>query len=284
MSKIGIVIVNYNDFRKTWDYIDSIKDYKALSEIVVVDNASTDSSFKELKKMGKNNITVLKSDGNKGYSYGNNIGIKYLGDKVDYILISNPDIVVEERVIKKLREDLDNNPEIALVAPTVEQNGEILKGWRLPKVKDEVKLNLMKYYGCFEKTLRYDQKRYNEELTRVDAVLGCFYMIRRDVLNLVGNLDDSVFLFYEENILATKLRRIGRKSYIDNKTKIIHKGSITIDKHFTEIEKYKMLKDSQKYFVKYYLHANAFQMFALRFVYRVTLLMTYIVNFFKKKK
>ena len=60
MSKIGIVIVNYNDFRKTWDYIDSIKDYKALSEIVVVDNASTDSSFKELKKMGIENGNIIR--------------------------------------------------------------------------------------------------------------------------------------------------------------------------------------------------------------------------------
>lgn len=284
MSKVGIVIVNYNDFRKTWDFIDSIKDYRSLSEIVVVDNASTDSSFKELKKLGKNNITVLKSNENNGYSFGNNVGVKYLSDKVDYILISNPDIVVEERVIKKLKEDLDNNPDIALVAPIVEQNGELLKGWKLPRVKDEIKLNLLKYYGCFEKTLRYDPKRYNDELTRVDAVLGCFFMIRRDILNLVGNFDDSVFLYYEENILATKLKRINKKSYIDNKTKIIHKGSITIDKHFNEIEKYKILKNSQKYFVKYYLHANVFQIFILRLVYRITLMITYIINFFKKKK
>ena len=284
MSKVGIVIVNYNDFRKTWDFIDSIKDYRSLSEIVVVDNGSTDSSFKELKKLGKNNITVLRSNENKGYSFGNNIGIKYLSDKVDYILISNPDVVVEERIIKKLKEDLDNNPDVALVAPIVEQNGELLKGWRLPKVKDEIKLNLIKYYGSFEKPLRYDEKRYSDELTRVDAVLGCFFMIRRDVFNLVGNFDDSVFLFYEENILATKLKRINKKSYIDNKTKIIHKGSTTINKHFTEIEKYKMLKDSQKYYVKYYLHANVFQIFVLRFIYRITLIITYIVNFFKKKK
>ena len=112
-------------------------------------------------------------------------------------------------------------------------------------------------------------------------------MIRRDVLNLVGNFDDGVFLYYEENILGTKLKNINRKSYIDNTVTVEHSGSVTIDKNYDKIWKYKMLKDSQKYFVKYYLHANVFQMFLLRLTYRIRLIIAYIARFFKnlfKKK
>jgi GT2 family glycosyltransferase len=287
MSKIGIVILNYNDYEQTREYVSSIKRYRYLDEIVVVDNRSTDISFRKLKDIEKKNITVLRSDENKGYSSGNNIGIKYLEDRVDYIIISNSDITFEEKVVKKLKEDLDNNPDIAVVAPVINQNGEQLRGWKLPKISDEIKLNMSGFQELFNKRLKYDNKRYDTELTKVDVVYGCFFMIRRDVLNLVGNFDDGVFLYYEENILGTKLKNINRKSYIDNEVSVEHSGSATVDKNYDKIWKYKMLKESQKYFVKYYLHANVFQMFLLRFTYRIRLIIAYIARFFKnlfKKK
>lgn len=288
MSKIGIVILNYNDYEQAKNYVSSIKRYRSLDEIVVVDNKSTDISFRKLKDIEKKNITVLRSDENKGYAYGNNIGIKYLKDRVDYIIISNPDVTIDESVIKKLKEDMDNNPDIAVVAPVINQDGKKIRGWKLPKISDEIKLNLSGFHELFNKKLEYDEKRYDTELTKVDVVYGCFFMIRRDVLNLVGNFDDEVFLYYEENIIGTKLKNINRKSYIDNEIEVTHSGSVTVDKNYDKICKYKMLKDSQKYFVKYYLHANAFQMFLLRFTYRVRLIIAYIARFFnnlfKKKK
>ncbi len=284
MSKIGIVVLNYNDYKKTREFIVDIKKYRLLNEIVIVDSNSTDSSYENLKHMEKGNITVLQADKNKGYSYGNNVGIKYLKDKVDYIIISNPDVTITENVIRKLKSDLDENPDIAAIAPVIKENNELIRGWKLPKVSDEIKLNLSGFIELFNKNLKYEDKRYNTELTRVDVLYGCFFMIRTDILNLVGNLDDSVFLYYEENILATKLRNINRKSYIDNKVTIEHFGSVTIDKIYNKINKYIILKNSQKYFVKYYLHANIFEMFLLRFIYRIRLMMAYIVKFFKKKK
>ncbi len=282
MSKIGIVILNYNDYEETINYVEKIKGFKSLNEIVIVDNNSTDTSYNKLKKIEKGNVRLLKSNVNKGYAAGNNIGIKYLKDKVDYIIISNPDIIIEENVIKKLRADMDENPEIAIVSPVIKQRGELLRGWKLPKIKDEIGLNLNYFHRHVEKKLKYDDKRYNSELTRVDVVSGCFFMIRRDVLNLVGNFDESTFLFYEENILATKLKRINKKSYIDNEVKITHNESVTINKTMASINKYKRLKDSQKIYAKYYLHANEFQMFILRFVYYISLIIAYIIYFFNK--
>lgn len=284
MSKIGIVIVNYNDYKKTREFVLSIKKFRLLNEIVIVDSNSTDSSYENLKHMEKGNITVLQADKNKGYSYGNNVGIKYLKDKVDYIIISNPDVSITENVIRKLKNDLDNDSDISMIAPVIKQGKELIRGWRLPKVSDEIKLNLSSFFKLFNDKLKYDDKRYNSDLTRVDVLYGCFFMIRNDVLNLVGNLDDSVFLYYEENILATKLKNINRKSYIDNTVTIEHNGSATVDKIYNQIDKYKLLKESQKYFVKYYLHANIFEIILLRFIYRIKLIGACIAKIFKKKK
>jgi hypothetical protein len=83
------------------------------------------------------------------------------------------------------------------------------------------------------------------------------------------------------------------KSAIDElNTQLYNHGyvneSVTINKTMASINKYKALKTSQKYFVKYYLHANIFQMFILRFVYYISLMISYIIYFFnrifKKKK
>ena len=256
MSKVGIVILNYNDCEETKKYVNSIKRFKSLNEIVVVDNKSTDSSYEELKLLENGNISVIQTNENKGYAYGNNAGVKYLKDRVDYIIISNPDITLKDSVIRKLKSDLDKNDDIALIAPVVKQHGEISRGWRLSRVIDEIGLNLN--------------------------------MIRRDILNLIGNFDESTFLFYEENILAAKLKNINKKVYVDNEVEITHNESVTINKTMASINKYKRLKDSQKYYVKYYLHANVFEMFILRFVYRISLIVAYIIyffsNLFKKKK
>ncbi len=284
MSKVGMVILNYNDYETTKKYIDKIQKFKVLNNIVIVDNKSSDGSFEKLSKLQNNKIKVIETEKNKGYAYGNNVGINYLNEHsvVDYIIISNPDIIVEEKDIEKLKKDLDTNDDIALVAPVVKQLNEEIKGWRLPTIKDEILQNINYYQRIAKKNLNYKEEKYNNTLTKVDVVSGCFFMIRKDIMNMIGNFDEATFLYYEENILAVKLKNIEKKTYIDNSTKIVHDLSVSVDKSFNSINKYKMLKESQKYFAKYYLKTNIFGMIILRLTYYVSLGISYIVCFFRK--
>lgn len=229
MSKVGMVVLNYNDFKTTNNYINNIKDYKSLSEIVVVDNNSTDGSYEKLKKLENNKVKVIKTEFNKGYSYGNNAGIKALGN-VDYVIISNPDIIVEDKVISKLKKDLEKTEDAAIVAPVIKQLGEYKRGWRLPNIEDEILSNINYYRRRVVRNLEYNEARFKNPLTRVDVVPGCFFMIRKDVLELVGNFDEATFLYYEENILATKLKNINKKSYIDSEVMVTHELSVSVNK------------------------------------------------------
>jgi GT2 family glycosyltransferase len=97
----------------------------------------------------------------------------------------------------------------------------------------------------------------------------------------VGNFDETTFLYYEENILGIKLKNIDKKTFIDNEVSVTHDLSVSVDKSFNSINKYKMLKESQKYYVKYYLKANIFDMILLRTTYYVSLMVSYIVCFFR---
>lgn len=283
MSKVGMVILNYNDYDTTRKYIDKIKNFKVLNHIVIVDNNSTDNSYDKLINLKDNKISVIKTDKNKGYAYGNNVGIKFLNShsKVDYIIISNPDIILEEKDITRLKSDLDDNKDIALVAPVIKQLGEEIKGWRLPTLKNEILQNINYYQRKAKKELFYNAEKYKNKLTKVDVVSGCFFMIRSDIMNMIGNFDESTFLYYEENIIAYKLKTINKKTCIDNNVKITHDLSVSVDKSFNSIKKYKILKDSQKYYVKYYLKSNIFGIMLLRLTYYISLGVSYIICFFK---
>lgn len=283
MSKIGMVVLNYNDFKTTDKYINKIKEFKVLNQILVVDNNSTDDSYKKLSYLKNDKINVIQTDENKGYAYGNNYGIKYLNKHydLDYIIISNPDIIVTEKDIEKLKKDLDTNSDIALISPTIKQLDEIKRGWRLPTIKDEILSNINYYHKKVEKKLEYDENKYNNNLTKVDVVSGCFFMIRKDIFDLVGYFDEATFLYYEENILGKKLNNIGKKTYVDNKVTITHDLSVSVNKSFNSIKKYKILKESQKYYVKNYLKANIFDMILLRTTYYISLGISYVVCFFR---
>lgn len=119
--KVAAIIVNYNDVEDTVRFVKEITEYNIIDRIVVVDNMSTTIGvFENLKKLENSKIKVLQADKNGGYDYGNNYGIKYLEDqkeKYDYIIISNPDIKVEESAIKHCLNVLEENKSIAICAP-----------------------------------------------------------------------------------------------------------------------------------------------------------------------
>ena len=283
MSKVGMVILNYNDYETTRNYLNEIKNYKNLNKIVVVDNNSTDNSYDKLKDMKNSKIDIIKTDSNKGYAYGNNFGIKYLNSNndLDYIIISNPDITVTDSTIGRLKKDLDDNEDIAIIAPAIKQLGETIRGWRLPNKKQEILSNINFYHRRIEKRLRYPDNKYNGNLTKVEVVSGCFFMMRNSILKLVGYFDEGTFLYYEENIIGQKLKNINKKSFIDNSVEVSHNLSVSVDKSYNSINKYKILKQSQKYYCKYYLKINFFDNILLGLTYRISLCVAYIVRFFK---
>lgn len=119
--KVAIIIVNYNDVDDTIKYVETISNYNVINRIVVVDNLSTTiGAFENLKKLENEKVKVIQSEKNGGYDYGNNVGVKYLdslGEKYDYIIVSNPDISVSEEAINKCLNILESDEKIAVVAP-----------------------------------------------------------------------------------------------------------------------------------------------------------------------
>ena len=280
---IGMVIVNYNDYKTTKRLLDNVKDYKILKEIVVVDNKSTDNSLEELRKLKSKKITIIDSGNNKGYSYALNVGCKYLIDKYKSlnIVISNSDIVIESELdIKDLNSYI--SPKNVIVGPTIIQGNDLNRGFKIPSPWQDIKQNIV-FFGkrVLAKELSYPDNYYYKEISKVDTVSGCFFMIASKHLEEMGYFDEGVFLYYEENIMGIKTKRLGKNIIVVNNVDVIHDHSVSIDKSLKRIKKYDILKTSQEYFEKVYNRASKIELFFLkvfRYLTRFLLLIKYLVD------
>ena len=280
---IGMVIVNYNDYETTKRLLDNVKGYKILKEIVVVDNKSTDDSLINLQKIKNKKITIIDSGNNKGYSYALNVGCKYLIDKYKSlnIVISNSDIIIESELdIKDLNSYISTKN--VIVGPTIIQGNDLNRGFKIPTPWQDIKQNIV-FFGkrVLAKELSYPDNYYHKDISKVDTVSGCFFMISSKHLEDMGYFDENVFLYYEENIMGIKTKKLGKNIIVANNVDVIHDHSVSIDKSLKRIKKYDILKTSQEYFEKTYNGANKIELFFLkvfRYLTRILLLIKYLVD------
>ena len=282
-KKLGMVIVNYNDYLLTSRLLKNVKDYKCLNHIVVVDNNSSDDSFEKLKEFESNRITIIKNKCRQ-YSSGLNVGAKCLIKKVGEcnIIFSNSDIIIKgEEDLKKLSSNI--NKDIVVVGPTVDEHGVMNRGWHLPTTNQEILFNIPLLSRTFKKKyLPYKEEEHQKDTTIVDVVSGCFFLVDSKFLMDNDYFDEGTFLYYEEQIFAEKVKQAGKKELVNNKVTIIHDHSVSIDKSLKRLVKQATLKKSQRYYVKKYKKANFIQMILLYitdYFYRMIL---YIRTLFRR--
>ncbi|MBP3597712.1 MAG: glycosyltransferase family 2 protein [Clostridia bacterium] len=275
--KTAIIVLNYNSDKETEEYVNKIKNFKILDKIIVVDNMSTTiGAYENLKKLENQKIAVIQSEKNGGYSYGNNYGVHYLentGENYDNIIISNADIDIEENAIKKCIEVLNSEKDIGVVAPrmyNIEKKPARRSSWKkrtpyldmINSTRILEMLFLKKLYAG-----EYSEEEYENEKLQVEAIAGSFFVIKYEVLKKINYLDENVFLFYEEDILAHKLKEYNYKVYSLNDIKFIHYESQTIKKSFNYFKKMNQLYKSKMYYQKQYNKIGIFQIILFKFLH-----------------
>lgn len=281
--KNAIVVLNYNDYKTTIDFINQIKDYNVLDLIVVVDNASTDKSYDKLIKYESDKIKIVRCDENKGYNGGNNVGCKYVISKYKHcnIIISNPDIIVSEDTIKEMVR-VSKNKDIAIVSTYIMEDNYLNRGYKLPSPCIDSLLNLPFTYRICKRKIGnnnirfYPESHYNSDISIVDAVLGCFFLIKSDIITNIDYFDENVFLYAEEDILAKIIKNMNKKVVVLNNYVVIHNHSISINKSFNEVKKVKLSNKSKIYFHKKYNNANLLEIIILYITCKIKLLNTRI--------
>lgn len=287
--KTGLVIIHYNDYESTRDLIENVKNYSIISKIIIVDNNSRKEVKDKIRALTSRKVKLIENQENKGFAAAINIGSKALIKEIGpcNIIISNADIIInKEEDIKLLIKEL-NKRAIGVVAPTIIENNHLNRGWKQPSPFLDSLLNLVFIHRFFRKKyIFYKEAHYQNRTSIVDVVSGCFFLIKSRNLERINFLDENTFLYYEENILAKKLKEQKLSELVCNDILIIHNHSVSIDKNLKKIKKLKIQKESQYYFQTTYNHANRFECILLKitaFLSRIILTAVYFIKDLIKK-
>jgi len=231
--KISIIIVNYNVRYFLQQCLFSVRaaTKNIAAEVFVVDNNSTDGSIEMLQETFPEAVLIANQQ-NVGFSKANNQAIKIA--KGEYILLLNPDTVVEETTFTSVCNFMDeHNDAGGLGVLMIDGKGNFLpeskRGLPTPQVALYKISGLSalfpesKTFGKYH--LGYLDKNKTHE---VDVLSGAFMLLRKSVIEKIGMLDEEYFMYGEDIDLSYRITLAGYKNYYYSGTKIIHyKGEST---------------------------------------------------------
>lgn len=225
---VSIIIVNYNTKDLLEDCLNSIYKHTVdlKFEIIVVDNASTDSSQEFIKSVFPK-VVLIESETNLGFGRANNLGAKYA--KGEYLFILNSDTILFENSIKILFDFYENNSITlrigVLGAIMIDKNRNINGfGSEFPNCKSELR-NILSVLPIIKKIItRKPNYNYliNEKYFKIDYVLGADMFISAKLFNDFDGFSNEFFMYYEESDLQKRISNAGFENYIVSATKIIH--------------------------------------------------------------
>ena len=258
MIQLSIVIVNYNVEYFLQQCLSSV--YAALkgidAEVFVVDNNSIDGSVAMVKEKFPEAILIENKE-NTGFSRANNQAIRKSTGK--YVLLLNPDTLVEEDTFSKVLTFMDAHPDAGGLGVKMLDG----KGQFLPESKRGLPTPEVAFYKIFGLSALFPRSRKfgryhlgflsDDETHEVPILSGAFMLLRKEVLDKIGLLDEQFFMYGEDIDLSWRIVKAGYKNYYFPGTRIIHykgestkKGSVNYvfvfyramvifaEKHFTE--------------------------------------------------
>ncbi|MGQ9805829.1 MAG: glycosyltransferase [Chlorobiales bacterium] len=226
---LSIVIVSYNVKEFLEQCLYSV--LKAMQhidgEIFVVDNNSVDGTQSMLKaKFNAPNIHLILNKENVGFGKANNQALRLC--KSEFILVLNPDTLLQEDTLEKMIAFMKTDTKIgAAGCKLLNADGTFQLSCRRSFPSPEVSLyKIIGLSRLFPKSKRF--ARYNltylstEETYEVDALMGAFMFLRREVIETVGLFDEAFFMYGEDLDWCYRIKQAGWKIYYYPGTQIIH--------------------------------------------------------------
>lgn len=280
---IGIVILNYNNIENTINCIKSIYQHVTNCDfaLCVIDNNSTPQVIEAIREeliphSGYTELTArdpypeklplltyLLNDKNEGYARGNNLGLNFLKNytEIEYYLILNNDILLTMDILTPLKQYMNQNTNIGVVSPLLyDKNGNIdYECARYEKKKRDFILRVFRFLKLKDKNkiLKNHPNYLNLKEISIELPSGSCMMFRRDIFEKIGFFDTNTFLYYEEDILWKRLKRIGSRSILLPQISCIHLGACSTSKSSSNIIS-KAYCDSMLYYLRKYSGFSSF--------------------------
>ena len=201
------------------------------SEIIVVDNSSSDNSCSIIKNKYPS-VLLVKNQKNIGFSKANNIGVSKASGK--YICVLNPDIVLSEDTFTKILKFYESGIKVGFVGcHMIDGTGVFLK---------ESKRIVPSFFSSFMKIIGLSKFYYsslnNEKRGYVDVLAGAFMFTEKSIYDEVDGFDDEYFMYGEDIDLCYKALKNGYSNYFLGDVKIIHFKGESTDKNFTYVSRF----------------------------------------------
>lgn len=224
--QLSIIIVSYNTKDLTLQTVESVG-VDPDREIIVVDNASTDESVRALHHRFGKKVHIIDRKENGGFAKANNEGIKIAKGK--YILLLNSDTIVHPSALDNMVRALESNPKIGILSSKLlNVDGTYQpQGGALPSLWNIAAWWLWPLPGVIP---FIDPYQNENEVTGMEVehrgwVGGTAMMIRRDVIDQVGVLDEKIFMYAEDVDYCIRAREKGYDIGITPMAAITHIGS-----------------------------------------------------------
>lgn len=226
MIDVSIIIVNWNTRDILRECLASIYlQTEGISyEIIVIDNASSDSSA-EMVKREFSQVLLLENQENRGFAAANNQGMKIARGR--YFLLLNPDTIVLDRAIPKTVTFAEKNPGVAVVGCQVWLNEDEIQQtcFSFPSLAgiifQEIGLRRL-----FPKSHLFGKANYGwwdrKSQMDVDVVSGMYMLVRREAIEQIGYMDEDYFVYAEETDWCFRFRKAGWRCIFTPLARIIH--------------------------------------------------------------
>lgn len=266
--KVAFIAVNYNNYLITLNNISNILSLKGDVErdIIIVDNASIEADYISLKEgwPSSNNVILVRSKKNLGYFGGLNYGLKAIDlSSYDYIVIANNDLIYRFDFLEVLAssEYQDNcmaiAPELITIDgryqnPQRESKPSKLRrcGYAMRFSNYYVSIIMELLYGTLARKMIKEANRIHERVN-IFQLTGACIILTQEFFKKCGYLDDTVFMWGEEMLLAHQIEVANGVITYDPALFILHLESVSVKK-IPSKKSFAMKKASYKIYKKYY--------------------------------
>lgn len=263
MLDLTFVVINFNTPKLTLDCLASIEKYcHGLNyEVIVIDNASHDDSPKVLKNYTKSkaNMRLILNSDNLGFAKANNQGVT-LG-KGRYLLLLNSDTLLTTSFIKDMLAWMDKDKKVGIAScklvgidGKVQGNGGYFPtllstfSWMLIQDIPGVDLLIKPFHPLHKKSFMKGEDFYNSS-KELDWLTGAFFLIRKEVIDSIGMLDEDYFMYAEDLDYCYRAKTKGWKIYYKSDWQITHFGGASGTSEFTVLASFAgMLKFYKKHY------------------------------------
>lgn len=288
--ELSICIVGINAFDYLQKCLESISSSKidVQYEIIYVDNHSSEEGIDQIQGQFPG-LVIIRNTQNDGFARANNQGIRIA--KGRFILLLNPDTIVDKNAIQNMLDYLRQNPETGIVGPKVlNSDGTFQPHCKRGEARPwEVICYFSRLSRLFPRNpffSGYLQGHLDENLTHsVPSISGCCMLIRKEVIDQIGLLDERFFAYQEDTDYCVRARKAGWNVTYYPSAQIVHFGG----KGGAGVQPYKTTYEwHRSYFLYYKKHLARDYFFLINWIFYflmfLKLITAFIVNFLRKEK